>query len=129
MEKSDKADSAASHGLGNDAHAKPDTADHITFTRIASTDTTFPSDPGSHFLGFGTFPAVDRKGDVAFKGFDANDQAIFVGDGNSLQFVVDLNTTLPGNPGPIVSLADPVIGDGVVAFTPYYQQYRTNWSL
>lgn len=93
-------------------------AKHITFTSIASTDTTFPSDPDSHFLGFGTFPAVDKKGDVAFKGFDANDQAIFVGDGDSLQFVVDLNTALPGNPGPIVSLADPTIGDGVVAFTP-----------
>jgi hypothetical protein len=93
-------------------------ANHITFTSIASTDTTFPSDPDSHFLGFGTFPAVDKKGDVAFKGFDANDQAIFVGDGDSLQFVVDLNTALPGNPGPIVSLADPTIGDGVVAFTP-----------
>jgi hypothetical protein len=69
-------------------------------------------------LGFGTFPSVDAKGEVAFKGFDANDVAIFVGDGDSFQFVADINTALPGNPGPIVGFNDPVIGDGTVAFIP-----------
>jgi hypothetical protein len=118
MAKSDKADHTTSQGHANDDHAKPDNADHITFTTIASTDTTFPSDPGSHFLGFGTFPSVDAKGEVAFKGFDANDVAIFVGDGDSFQFVADINTALPGNPGPIVGFNDPVIGDGTVAFIP-----------
>jgi hypothetical protein len=94
--------------------------DQFTFTRIANTDTPFPTDPGSHFSGFGTFPSVDAKGEVAFKGFDANsnDQAIFVGDGDTFHFVVDLNTTLPGNPGPIERLFDPVIGNGDVAFVP-----------
>jgi hypothetical protein len=115
MAKSDEADHTAVQGHGNDDHAKPD---HITFTRIASTDTSFPTDPGSDFLSFGTFPSVDAKGEVAFKGSDANDVAIFVGDGDSFQFVADINTALPGNPGPIVGFNDPVIGDGTVAFIP-----------
>src|SRR5262249_40691331 len=80
-----------------------DTSDQFTFTRIANTDTPFPTPPGSHFSGFGTFPSVDAKGEVAFLSFDANshDQAIFVGDGDFFHFVVDLSTALPGNPGPI----------------------------
>src|SRR5262249_31316975 len=97
-----------------------DTSDQFTFTRIANTDTPFPTHPGSHFSGFGTFPSVDAKGEVAFLSFDANshDQAIFVGDGDFFHFVVDLSTALPGNPGPIERLFDPVIGNGDVAFVP-----------
>ena len=41
---------------------------HITFTRIASTDTEIPNQPGSTFLHFDTFPSVDKEGEVAFGG-------------------------------------------------------------
>jgi hypothetical protein len=93
----------------------------ITFTRIASTDTEIPNQPGSNFLHFGTFPSVDKQGEVAF-GESINQfgniAAIYVGSGGELQLVADVNTVLPGDPGQIANLAEPVIGNGVVAFIP-----------
>jgi hypothetical protein len=120
MAKSDNSDHVASHAHGYDSQAaKLDKADHITFTRIASTDTEIPDQPGSNFLYFDTFPSVDKEGEVAFgQSLTAfgNVIAIYVGSGGELQLVADVNTLLPGNPGPIVRFDGPVIGDSVVAF-------------
>jgi hypothetical protein len=112
MPKSDEADHTASLGHGNNDHAKSDQADHITFTRIADFDTEIPNQPGSNFLHFGTFPSVDKQGEVAFGESITqfgNIVAIYVGSGDELQLVADLNTVLPSNPGTIANFADPVI--------------------
>jgi probable HAF family extracellular repeat protein len=89
MAKSDKADHNTSQGHANDDHAKPDNADHITFTTIASTDTEIPNQP--HVSGFSleatmpdqtyTYTTFDGPTDPTFgEGINASGEIVGNGD-------------------------------------------------
>lgn len=61
-------------------------------------------------------PAINADGLVAFRGRDANGQAIFVGDGNTLRRVVGKAAIVPSDLGPAEigqNDASPVFGGGV----------------
>jgi hypothetical protein len=93
------------------------TAQTITFTKVADTETPVPAGAGT-FEGFG-HPSISGD-EVVFEGVSQGlASGIYIDDGTGLQVVADTTTPVPGSTDSFFLVENPSVSNGNVAFEAF----------